>query len=82
MESFKPCCQVDAIVSVDERGQLVLPKDVRTKLDIKAGDKLALISWKEKDNCNCSLTLVKTDKLTEMVKELLGPMAQHMIKKD
>jgi len=78
MESFKPCCQVDSIVTVDERGQLVLPKEVRTKLDIKSGEKLALISWKEKENC--CLTLVKADSLTSMVKELLGPMAKHMIK--
>jgi antitoxin PrlF len=80
MENYKPCYQVDAIVSVDERGQLVLPKDIRTKLNIKGGEKLALISWKEKENC--CLTLVKADCLTEMVKELLGPMAEHMIKKD
>lgn len=79
MKSLKSCCQVDAIVSIDERGQLVLPKEVRTNLDINAGDKLALISWKEKGNC--CLTLVNADKLTDMVKKLLGPMAKHMIKK-
>lgn len=81
MNDFKPCCcQVDAIVSVDERGQIVLPKEVRTKLGINAGEKLALITWKEKENC--CLTFVKADRLADMVKELLGPMAQHMINKD
>ena len=32
------CCQVDAVVAVDGRGQLVLPKEVREKAGIKAGD--------------------------------------------
>ncbi|GAJ05779.1 unnamed protein product, partial [marine sediment metagenome] len=29
MKSAKCCCQVDALVSIDGRGQIVLPKDVR-----------------------------------------------------
>jgi antitoxin PrlF len=32
------------MVSVDERGQMVLPKDLREKANIKAGDKLAVVS--------------------------------------
>ena len=38
-----PGCKVEAVLSVDERGQMVLPKDVRQKAGIKTGDKLALI---------------------------------------
>ncbi|MDO9324645.1 MAG: HgcAB-associated protein, partial [Methanoregula sp.] len=41
-------CKVESVLSVDERGQMVLPKDIREKACIKTGDKLALISW-EKD---------------------------------
>ncbi len=33
------------MTSVDERGQMVLPKDVRDKANIKPGDKLAVVSW-------------------------------------
>ena len=40
----QPCCQVEAVVSVDERGQMVLPKEVRARAGIKPGDKLALVS--------------------------------------
>ncbi len=37
-------CEIEAIVSFDERGQLVIPKDLRKKFNLKAGDKFALIS--------------------------------------
>lgn len=36
------CCSIEAIVTCDERGQVVLPKEIRQKLDINAGDKLTL----------------------------------------
>ena len=38
------CCKVESLISVDERGQMVLPKDLRDKAGIKPGDKLAVIS--------------------------------------
>jgi AbrB family looped-hinge helix DNA binding protein len=77
------CCtvpggfHVDAVVSVDERGQMVLPKDLRERAGIKPGDKLALISW-EKDGEVCCMSLVKTSEFQEMVKGLLGPMMMEM----
>jgi AbrB family looped-hinge helix DNA binding protein len=39
------CCKVESLISVDERGQMVLPKETRDKAGIHPGDKLALISW-------------------------------------
>ena len=41
------CCCVDAMVSVDERGQMVLPKETREKAGIKAGDKLIVTGPKK-----------------------------------
>ncbi|HTY82329.1 MAG TPA: AbrB/MazE/SpoVT family DNA-binding domain-containing protein, partial [Dehalococcoidales bacterium] len=42
MVKTKGCCgntfQVEALVSVDERGQMVLPKETRDKANIHAGD--------------------------------------------
>ncbi len=66
-------CKVEAVLSVDERGQMVLPKDVREKAGIKTGDKLALISW-EKNGSVCCLALMKAENLSSMVKEVLGPL--------
>ena len=67
------CCQVTSLVSVDERGQMILPKEIRERAGIKAGDKLALVAW-EKDGAVCCLTLIKADELGGMVKDKLGPV--------
>ena len=38
------CCHVQALVRIDDRGQMVLPKELRDRANIRAGDKLALIT--------------------------------------
>jgi len=73
-------CRVEAVLSVDERGQMVLPKDVREKAGIKTGDKLALISW-ERNGSVCCLALMKAENLSSMVKDVLGPLMQEPEKK-
>jgi antitoxin PrlF len=72
------CCRVEALVSVDERGQMVLPKEVREALSIKPGDKLALILMKQKGRA-CCMSLIKADELTSMVKGRLGPLMKGLI---
>jgi len=72
------CCKVEALISVDERGQMVLPKEIRDKADLHAGDKLALVSW-EKDGKVCCLILIKAGDFGDMVKGLLGPMMKEMM---
>ncbi len=67
------CCRVTSLVSVDERGQMILPKEIREKAGIHAGDKLALIAW-EQAGVFCCLTLIKAEELAGMVKEKLGPV--------
>jgi antitoxin PrlF len=71
------CCRVESLISVDDRGQMVLPKELRDKANIRAGDKLALVSW-EKDGEICCLSLIKADNLAERVKEFLGPVMSDM----
>ncbi|MEN6310660.1 MAG: HgcAB-associated protein [Acidobacteriota bacterium] len=72
------CCRVEALVSVDERGQMVLPKEIRDAAGIRAGDKLALILWRQ-DGRVCCMSLVKADELTGMVKSTLGPLMKGII---
>ena len=67
------CCKVESLISVDERGQMVLPKDVREKAGIRPGDKLALITW-EREGSICCLALMKVENLSGMVKGVLGPL--------
>jgi antitoxin PrlF len=73
-------CKVEGILSVDDRGQMVLPKDIREKAGIKTGDKLALISW-SREGVVCCLALMKVENLSGMVKDVLGPLMQEPEKK-
>lgn len=72
------CCAVEAIVTVDERGQMVLPRELRIKAGIKAGDKLAVTSW-IKGGEICCIALVKASNLETMVKGLLGPVMKDVM---
>lgn len=67
------CCKVESLVSVDDRGQMVLPKDLRERANIAQGDKLAVISW-EKDGEVCCITLIKADRLAGHVMDFIGPL--------
>jgi len=77
-ESSSTCCQVDAVVAVDERGQIVLPKEVRRKLGIEAGDKMAVVSY-ARDSQTCCIVLMKVGGLAGMIKVALSPMAKDVL---
>lgn len=77
-ETGSGCCKVESVVSVDERGQMVLPKEVREKAKIRTGDKLALVSL-EKEGEVCCITLFKVENLAEMVKGLLSPVMKDIL---
>ncbi len=72
------CCKIDAMVTVDARGQIVLPKDVRKKAGIKAGDKFALISHASEGKM-CCMTLIKADEFGNSIKTMLGPMMKEIL---
>ena len=74
------CCRIESLVSVDERGQMVLSKELRNKANIKSGDKLAVATW-EKDGKIYCITLMKADEVAGIVKGMLEPMMQEVIKK-
>ncbi len=71
-------CRVESVLSVDERGQMVLPKDLRKRAGIGPGDKVAVVSH-EKDGEVCCITLMKVESLTEMVKGVLGPVMKDIV---
>jgi len=72
-------CKVESIVTIDERGQMVLPKEIRERAQIKPGDKLAVLSL-EKDGKVCCLSLIKVEELEGMVKSRLGPVINEAFK--
>ncbi|MFC1994987.1 HgcAB-associated protein HgcC [Chloroflexota bacterium] len=71
------CCKVEAIVSVDQRGQMVLPKELRVRANICTGDKLAVTSW-EKEGTVCCIILTKAEEFAEVVRATLGPVVQDI----
>lgn len=73
-----PCCKVEALIPIDARGQIVLPKDVREKAQIQPGDKLAVISF-QKEGAICCISLIKADTFAATVKDLLGPMMSEIM---
>ena len=83
MGKNKKCCasrsdrdvshHIEAVVTVDERGQMVLPKETRTRAGIRAGDKLALVGWRKGEHV-CCLSLVKMEELTEMLGDLMDSL--------
>ena len=66
-------CRVESVISIDERGQMVLPKELRERANIRAGDKMAVISWEKKGEV-CCIYLIRAERLAERVKDFLGPM--------
>ena len=75
------CCKVESVINVDERGQMVLPKEIRDKANIRPGDKLAVISM-EKDGAVCCISLIKVEKLEDIVKGMLGPVMKDILEKN
>jgi AbrB family looped-hinge helix DNA binding protein len=73
-------CRVEFLVTVDDRGQMVLPKELRDKAGIRGGDKLAVISW-EKEGRVCCLSLVKVEEFSGMIKGVLGPLMGDLLPK-
>jgi AbrB family looped-hinge helix DNA binding protein len=73
------CCKLEAIVTVDLRGQIVVPKELRDKACINAGEKLAVVSW-EQDGKVCCISLQKADDFEKTVKSTLGPLMKDILK--
>jgi antitoxin PrlF len=77
----QPCCnrvKVQALVGVDDRGQMVLPKEVRELAGISGGDKLALTTI-EREGKICCILLTKSDELAQVVQATLGSVARDLV---
>jgi len=73
------CCKVDAVVTIDSKGQIVLPKDVREKTKLKPDDKLAVIGCEHNGEI-CCIIMVKADRLGNTIKSFLSPMLEEIFK--
>jgi AbrB family looped-hinge helix DNA binding protein len=71
------CCHIEAVTSIDERGQMVIPKEIRDKAGFQAGEKLAVVTW-EKEGRVCCISLLKTEGFSALVQDMLGPMVRDL----
>ena len=67
--------KIEAIVSVDERGQIVIPKELRERAGIGPGDKLALVAFEARGEWCCTC-FFKVQDLSGMVRAKLEPVMQ------
>jgi antitoxin PrlF len=66
-------CRVEAVVGLDARGQMVLPKDVRERAGFGPDEKLAVVSW-ERGGQVCCVSLQRAEDLAEAVRRRYGPV--------
>ncbi len=70
--SDRSTCTVEAIVSIDGRGQMVLPKELRECAGIRGRDKLVVVSYERYGKVSC-ISLIRAETLSRMVKGVLSP---------
>lgn len=79
MNNDRGCCTVDAVVTLDSKGQIVLPKDLREKAKLKPDDKLAIIGC-EREGEICCIIMIKAEELGKTVRVMLGPTLKEIFK--
>ena len=79
MSNRSDCLKVEAIVTLDSKGQIVLPKDMREQAKLKTGDKLALMIC-EKDDEACCIVMVKAEGLGEAMSKAISPALKQVVR--
>jgi len=74
-------CRIDAVVTMDVKGQIVLPKDLREKANMKPNDKIALVAC-EKEGEVCCIMMLKAERLVGAVTRTLGPMLKSVTQRE
>ncbi len=74
-------CRIDAVITMDAKGQIVLPKDLREKANFRPNDKIAVVAC-EKNGEVCCVMMVKAERLVGAVTKTLGPMLKGVMKQE
>ena len=74
-------CRIDAVITMDAKGQVVLPKDLREKADFKPNEKIAVVAC-EKEGKVCCIVMLKAEKLVGAVSKTLGPLLKGVIEQE
>ncbi len=73
--------KIDAVISMDAKGQIVLPKDLREKANFNPNDKIAVVTC-EKNGEVCCIMMLKAEKLQGAVTKTLSPILQGITKQE
>ena len=73
-----PHTTIEAIVSLDSRGQILLPKEVRKRAGLKPGDKLAVITHVHGQEV-AYIMLIPVERLAESLRQFLGPLLRELL---
>ena len=74
-------CRIDAVITIDSKGQIVLPKDLREKAGFKQNDKIAIVAC-EREGEVCCIMMVKAEKLAGAVSKTLTPLIRGVTKQE
>lgn len=61
------------MVSINNRGQILLPKELRERAELKAGDKLAILSACDENGKVCCLIFMRAEVIENLAVERLSP---------
>jgi antitoxin PrlF len=78
MSDNQGCCKIEAVVTMDTKGQIVLPKNLRERAKLESGAKLA-IAVLEREGVVCCFVMVRAEALGGTVKNMLGTMFQEAL---
>lgn len=71
-------CRIDAVITMDAKGQIVLPKDLREKANFKPNDKIAVVAC-EKHGEVCCIMMVKAERFGGALTKTLSPLLKGII---
>lgn len=74
-------CRIDSVITMDAKGQIILPKDLREKANFKPIDKIAVVAC-EKNGEVCCIMMIKAERLTGAVTKTLGPLLIGVTKQE
>ena len=72
-------CRIDSVITIDSKGQIVLPKDLREKANLNPNEKIAVVAC-EKQGEVCCIMLLKADRFQNAVTQTVTPLIKAITK--
>lgn len=71
--------KIEAILTIDNKGQILLPKELREKAGLKPGDRLVTIAGCDENGKICCFILLKGEVVDKEIKSVISPMLKEVI---